>query len=68
MVMVLLVMVVFKTVTKQQGSQTIDSVLRRDSGFKTVTKQQGSQTPCDSCIDGNKFKTVTKQQGSQTYH
>ena len=34
----------FKTVTKQQGSQTLDVKRVAREVFKTVTKQQGSQT------------------------
>ncbi len=41
---ILMKLVEFKRITKQQGSQTKRPVIRDNAGFKRITKQQGSQT------------------------
>ena len=34
----------FKRITKQQGSQTVETIAAQNIRFKRITKQQGSQT------------------------
>ena len=58
--------VLFKRITKQQGSQTIRKYGNAQTEFKRITKQQGSQTNNSVYSTTLVFKRITKQQGSQT--
>ena len=56
----------FKSITKQQGSQTVRRKHVQRAKFKSITKQQGSQTYRRLSDMDFRFKSITKQQGSQT--
>ena len=56
----------FKTVTEQQNSQTLNRNKNGYCWFKTVTEQQNSQTEDLQYTRYWEFKTVTEQQNSQT--
>ena len=56
----------FYTLTKLQGSQTVENYYKAVMRFYTLTKLQGSQTEADVDVAYGVFYTLTKLQGSQT--
>ena len=56
----------FKSIPKQQSSQTTEREDSARSEFKSIPKQQSSQTHYIDLLQHNQFKSIPKQQSSQT--